>query len=513
MSSHSRRAEHVADRHSDTLNGKFAPLEQTTPARVTIVASAAAARTRCGQLVAIWLANLAGRMAGVVEAIEVVVEGGDTSLHERVDPRVQPGAGKFSDAILRNGMLSKPALQFSQRDNTPPELRVGVGQPAARCNVYVSASAWVGYIGSSPGPECYDDDTCAVGGVVAAALASAEVFKLLRATGARAQPTSKYYLDAFSWQHCDGFTSHKAISCSDQRLLTSFTLAGVGAVGTAFLLTLWATDITVQAMILDADVVARTNLNRYPLFSSADLGHLKVECAKALLQRESFAVEAHALWWSQYWRLHQESPTLLVSAVDTNLARNQLQDALPRIIIGASTNQLRAEVGRYDLRNSRSRCLKCFNAPESSEDDASLHRRLLGMEQAELARYASNSGVSIQQLTAYVDDLRAGGNGCALLAGKALDSLRVRAGERQFAVSFVSAFAGAMLAAQVIREAAGIPLLIAPRIRAVYQLWRLAARSNRVADAPIDFRCSCSTSLLRNAFSTFWGLDDANDAA
>lgn len=500
----------VADRHSDTLKGKLAALDQATTARVTIVVSAAAAGSRCGHLVATWLANLMGRMAGVVEEIEVVVEGGDSRLHPGMDPRDALGMGALSDSVCRNAALSKPTRSSLDADRSEAYLRVGVGRPAADCNVYVSANAWVGYIGSSPGPECQDDEACAVGPVVAAALASGEVFKLLRATGVGGQATPRYYFDAFEWRHCDGFTSHAALTRNAERLRTTFTLAGVGAVGTAFLLTLWSTDVTVDAIILDADDVARTNLNRYPLFSVADIRLPKVERAKALLERKRFTIDALPLWWSQYQRLRQESPSLVVSAVDTNVARHQLQDALPRLIIGASTNELRVEVGRYDLASSRCRCLKCFNAPEANEDDAALQRRLLGMEQAELTRYAANCGVALDQLAAYVEDLRAGGNGCALLAGESLDNLRVRPGERQFSVSFVSAFAGAMLSAQVIREAAGIPLLVAPTTRAVFQMWCLAAVSNRLAEAPVDPTCFCSTPLIRQTFSKLWESHQAS---
>jgi len=135
------------------------------------------------------------------------------------------------------------------------------------------------------------------------------------------------------------------------------------------------------------------------------------------------------------------------------------------------------------------------------------------MEQAVLARYAPDCDVPVEQVVAYVEDLRAGGDGCGLLAGEGLDKLRLRVGERQFAVSFVSALAGALLSAQIVREAAGIPLLVAPTPRAVFQMWRLAAVSNRVVGAPMDPMCSCSTKVIRDAFSSLWRLDRGGYAA
>ena len=114
------------------------------------------------------------------------------------------------------------------------------------------------------------------------------------------------------------------------------------------MLTLWSTGITVDAIILDGDHVTQTNLNRYPLFAVTDLKLSKVRRAEALLNGEGFTLEAHALWWSEYQRRRQVPASLVVSAVHTNVARHQLHDALPRLIIGASTKDLRVEVGRYD---------------------------------------------------------------------------------------------------------------------------------------------------------------------
>lgn len=64
--------------------------------------------------------------------------------------------------------------------------------------------------------------------------------------------------------------------------------------------------------------------------------------------------------------LHSNPPRVLVSAVDTNAARHQLQDALPYIVLGASTHELRAEVDRYDMDDPLSRCLKCDNPVEEA---------------------------------------------------------------------------------------------------------------------------------------------------
>lgn len=493
----------LSDRHASTLNGKLAPLSAIAATTVTLVVSRAAARSKRGQTLAVWLANLMGRMAGVVHRIDVVIEGGDRPLWRNVDPRDGRGASTLAKALLRNALLSDTSRTACANTVAGTELVVGIGNTTTPCDFYASASAWIAYCGTSPAPECHDDGDIAIGSAVAAALLCAEIFKHLRLLHPVKAP-SAFFFDTFAWRHCTSF--HRAPDRDPvNRWQVAFTLAGTGAVGTAFLLALWGTDADVRAVIIDGDSVARSNLNRYPLFSLGDLKYKKVERVNILLSNDKFHVEPHAMWWSQYQRSNPDKThAFLVSAVDTNVARHQLQDSMPCVIVGASTNHLRIEVGRYDLRQLRSRCLKCFNEPELSENDVALQRRLLGMEEADLKVYAAERKVPAAQFNAYVDDLRKGGNGCALIAGDALDRLRVEQGERQFAVSFVSAFAGAMLAAQVIREAMQMPLLEAPTTRAVFQMWRPHAPSNRLAEAPVDASCWCGSSNVRDAHKEMW---------
>lgn len=509
-------ADEIADRHSGTLAGRLAQLDNLTAAHVVIVVSQVAASTRCGQLGAIWLANLLGRLSGVIDCVSVEIEGADQSLQSAIDPRDPLGDGTLAASMVRSAGLSNAASASRLPRRAEANQRcvvLGVGHPERACDLYMSASAWLAYIGSVPGPECIDDGLQAVGSVVTATLATAEVFKMLRASGARAVPVTGYTFDAWNWRPASALRAPRLQTIPHPvGESVRLTLAGVGAVGTSFLLTLWGSNIAVDATILDADAVARTNLNRYPLFGLDDVRHSKVERAKALLETSRFAVTAYPMWWSEYQRRAVKSPELLISGVDTNIARHQLQDALPRLVLGASTNRLRAEVSRYDLAQRKSRCLKCFNAPEASEDDVSLQRRLLAMEGDELIAQAIDRCVPVEQLIEYVSELRSRGNACAILAGDQLEKLRIVGNERAFAVSFVSAFAGAMLAAQVIRESVGDPLLVPPTGRGVFQFWRPEAPSNRIAEAPIEQGCWCNNELVRSAHLDLWRPNRSHNA-
>ena len=504
----------LALRHRGTLGGRLKELTAVVPTHVVLVVSARSAASRTGQLLATHAANLLGRLEGVVGSITCVIEGQSRPLLPDVDPRVRAG-DDLEAAIERSATLASKARWSTDHALDAPVVHVAIGQPSVTCDLFAAASGWTAYIGTQPGPDCTSDGG-SVGAYTAAAFVAAEVFRAARMTGPSAVHPAALYFDAWQWRFTDSLGPVDAGPGNlTGLLLPRTTVAGVGAVGCAALLTLWTTGCDIDAILVDGDIVSLTNLNRYALFSLADIGLLKVDCALALLRRgQPSAASGHGSrqlvrfpgWWSEYMRQQRgASDDIILSAVDTNTARHQLQDALPRLILGGSTLNLRAEVGRYDLSRDESRCLKCFNPPEEAESDALVHRRLLGLDAAGLERAADERGVSLEELQRYVAELRRGGNGCGILTGDSLDKLRRTQNEEVFAVSFVSSLAGTLLATQLIREALGQPLLVPPMTRAQFQLERPGSEdANACFVAPRDPTCDCAGSMLRMAHRELW---------
>jgi hypothetical protein len=501
----------LRSRHADTLQGRLAALDDGLMAHVEIVLSATSALTAAGQHLAVYVANLLGRLEGVVSSISVV-GACEVRLRAGVDPRVPQGGGRLDDAVRRAASLAAPRRAVEVTPDGIRVVRVAVGrtfgddQNTGRCEVYAAASDWTAFVGRRDGPDCEGAGLSAAGAHVAASFAAAEVFRLLRARERGADGPDAFTFSAWDWRVvkalADGDARAAAGGANAVTALPPFTLAGAGAVGSATLLTLWATRVSAaEATVVDGDFVSATNLNRYPLFGVDDLGARKAARVADLLARDGsqpFRVLPIECWWGEYQRSTGAVPiSLLLSAVDTNVARHQLQDALPGIILGASTHGLRAELGRYNLGDARSRCLKCFNAPEASESDVLMQRRLLGLDAGQLTREAEDRGVPLENLIAYVNDLRSGGTGCAFLTGPQIEKLRHTSGEGGFAVSFVSSLAGALLAAQLLREAAGAPLLTPSASRAIFQLWNPTSEDNATFAAPVDPECWCRQADVR----------------
>lgn len=528
----------LRSRHADTLRGALAPLEAVVAAEVELSVSREDAMTLAGQHLALHAVNLLARLEGVVATITVTLDpaadaSNDVPLLPGVDPRLPNGAPNFTAALEAVAALPAPhrvrrpdagaggAGHARPAGEVVRRVRLRIGRPDDRpatavAAVHAAADDWVAYVGRLPGPACDPSATLPFGAHAAAALAVAEVFRLLRASGPLSAGPDRMTWSVWS---CTQLVPEASDGPSGVTLardlpngLPPFTLVGVGAVGSAFLLTLWASGVAVrESDAVDGDAVSRTNLNRYPLFGVSDVGQPKASGAATLLRRDGrgdrapFALRGVDAWWADYRRRSPAPIPLLISAVDTNAARHQLQDSLPRVILGASTHELRAEVDRYAPADPASRCLKCHNPVAVGETDAVLRARLLTLTPGELQQEAEDRGVEADVLQRYVDDLRAGGTGCAILAGPALEKLRRMPGEGAFAVSFVSALAGTMLAAQLFREASSAgPLLRGEQARAHLQLWRPAAAVNGLRATTPDPSCWCAQPAVRSAHAAIW---------
>jgi molybdopterin/thiamine biosynthesis adenylyltransferase len=264
-------------------------------------------------------------------------------------------------------------------------------------------------------------------------------------------------------------------------------LAGVGAVGCAWLHAIWACEMRGRAVLADGDEegVDVTNLNRYVLFGRSDIGKAKASAAAELLR------ECTVEWAPKDDRLDFDIATLkgfdvVVSAVDTNYSRHALQALVPRVALSASTSGLRAEVSRTGPPGTGA-CLACYNPPEVVESDPSVRKRLRDMSPDELHAFAGVSKVDLDALEAYLAAPE-----CGEIASRVLSSARASGPEiAQFAVGFVSAIAGVLLAAETMKEVAGLGgPLDETYARAVFQFENASAESNGLTRHLRDPQCA-----------------------
>lgn len=392
------------------------------------------------------IVNLLARLQGVVERVGIVVPDGIPLLGRTV-PFGTP-EGDLRTAVLQ-GAAEIDVVPVSIGSVGGWHMTVGPGSGISG-SLRVHGNGWIGGISPSDLFGQSDSDL-PFGPYIAACLAVAEVFKAIRMKPeSRTKIVPAYYS---SWEHrvCPILSDSGPLSLSDLHL--DCTLAGVGAVGSAWLHTIWSLDeVSGNVVLADNDItgIDVTNLNRYVFVGKNSVGLLKASAA------------AHAAYASPLvWHPHDKGvealtvrPRLVISAVDLNTSRRAIQLLYPDRILSASTSDLRSEVMRCGPPGVGA-CLACFNPPETMAPDGDIQERLrtaprlqklvvdeLGLNAEEVATWAhaGNCGMTGERVLGYF---------------RAIDSAPTR-----FAVGFVSAMAGILLAAETIKESmsATVPL-------------------------------------------------------
>ncbi len=489
----------ISDRHRGDLGGRLTG--GRVPARVTVTMSREAALSPTAQHLAWMLLNLLARQTDEVSGIVLDVPGG-VACAARLSPLIPPSRDLVE--ALGAGVASiNPAVLRPQQARSTVSVRIGPGDPAdADFRVTTSAGGWSGYVGRLPA-DVLGEDGNPVGAYVAAALCAGEVFKFVRGmrpgVGSFAE---SLWLDAYNFRVSERYAATPSLP--RELRLRPTVLAGVGAVANGFLHTLYPVEgLSGEMTAIDGDEEGITypNLNRYTLFgrSHAAAPHLKASTASAMFAGSGVKVRPYDGSWQKWRGERPDAPLgLVVSAVDKNTARHAIQDALPRLILGASTKDMRAQVNLYDVVGGGA-CLRCRNRPEAAVADDVIIERLRRMSPEERAAEAARAGVAAGDLETFLADPRAN---CGKISGPTLQKFGGGSAGREWSVGFVSLMAGVLLAAEYLKLN-GTELtasLDARRNTFRFQFWRPGhVKSNGVVTTPPEGGCLCQSPLFRRA--------------
>jgi hypothetical protein len=241
--------------------------------------------------------------------------------------------------------------------------------------------------------------------------------------------------------------------------------------------------IELHARLADNDFkgVDVTNLNRYVLFGSDSVGKLKPNAACDLLRQEHL----HLTPWNNSVEKLEPIGDRVLSAVDTNRAREGIQFRYPARIISASTSDLRAEVHRCGAPG-KGACLRCYNPPEILPTDEELVLQLKKASGEEFAKICVGAGVSVETAKTWISTKRCGDEGERLLT-----FLREQdQGGGVFAVGFTSVLAGVLLATEFIKDCIGYkePLNNSTN-HAVFQFFEVLSGANESSFVAADVKC------------------------
>ncbi len=475
----------VSARHEGDLNNQLTPFSSAHRTTVTLILDQTASLISI-QHTAWMLANLAVRLDGYVEQLSISCPAG-IATHPNVIPFGEPDSDL--SAALVSAAKSLGIVPVTTGTAGGIELHLGPGQaPAAGWRVY--GDGWCGGITKAAIHE-ESKSGLPFGPYIAACFAAAEVFKQMRVRREHYSPSEGFY-DAWNLQPSGAFVANGPAALCDR--LLECTLAGVGAVGNAFLHTMLACpSLQLTATLADNDKkgLDATNLNRYVLFGKNELGKLKPDATSALLNSSRMRLTP----WND---AAENLPTLssrVLSAVDKNTSREGIQFRYPARIFSASTSDLRAEVLRCGPP-AKGACLRCYNPPEALPPDTELIARLQKASPEELARFCATAGVSVADCQTWLKTRKCGEAGERLIS-----VLREEDGaDGAFAVGFTSVLAGTLLAVEFIKDCFGLSRVLADDLnRCTFQFFEVLSPANRSSFLPIDPKCPICDSKRRSS--------------
>lgn len=296
-------------------------------------------------------------------------------------------------------------------------------------------------------------------------------------------------------------------------------LVGLGAIGNGAVWALSRSEgLRGTLYLVDHETVEQSNLQRYVMAGQADLGVPKVDFAAAALAGSALDVRPHAQRWCDYvsargdWRFER-----VAVALDSAADRLAVQGSLPRWIVNAWTQDIDLGVSRHGFDDGKA-CLACLYVPEGagkSEDQQVAEE--LGMPEAQMevrhllqthapvdpgfvARVAQALGIPPEPLMPFAGQPLRNFYQGAICGGLAFRlSGGARAGRAVVPMAFQSALAGIMLAADLVKHAAGV--LAAPTTSTRINLLRPLGRylhDPKAKDA--TGRCICGDADFIQAY-------------
>lgn len=495
----------IAQRHRGSLQGKLSG-NQRLPAKVQLNVEAAVATRPAVQHLCWMLSNLLARQADEIAALQFAIPPG-VRLATRLGPLVEQqdvdlvvalrgGVSRINPAVLGEGRNARSRVS----------IRIGPGALGDGDLVLAtSAHGWAGYVGRQSTDIVGDEDN-PIGSYIAACLTAAEVFKFVRGVRATdSTPAVSLWLDGTTFQISSA--PSECVPLPAKIDLRPAVIVGAGAVGNSLLHLLYALPQARGSLTLidkDEEGITDTNLNRCVLFGLDQVGLPKASIAAAAFAASAIAVEpVDGSWESWYAARDAATIDLVISAVDTNRARHAIQDALPRLILGGSTNEMRAQINAYDPL-AGGPCLRCRNRPEASPTDKDLIDQLRQLPADERHARAAQIGVEPTDLELFLSDPIVH---CGKVSGTTLKKFAESAVTEEWSVGFVSAFAGTLLAAEYVQLSipSAQPALMDGFNTYPFQFWHPAKSAvNRLTWTPPEPGCVCQSSAFCDAMKAVW---------
>ncbi len=449
----------IGNRHLRALSGFE---DQSRPLRVRIVAGEAFASPAAQHLTAC-LCNLLCRLVGSVSDIQISLPpdpwrvptgwpGGDQAPVEALISLSDWATGGLIPISIDAGSVCDFTICIGSRPNNFE----------GQIDLCAHGSGWRAWAGREA--ECPVSgsltltDTNPLGPYLAACLAAGEVFKRARRPKRGAEAENFGYSlwtgRQGVWPTLDNGPPLQGM------VLPPLYIVGAGAVGQGLHAVLAAAQLGAAYLVtIDDDSHDETNLNRCFVSGVDDVDGAKVDAItrsrtaagldglefKGTLSQYVMRTDRSGLREDIAALEAEDRYPLVISAVDKNTSRQDIQGLSPSLVIGGSTVGLSAKANVYDMVEGTP-CLACHNPPE--DDGARLReveQRVRSMSDEEKRAFLDGKVGELDRVMAYLQ----GAERCGSI-GEAAFKAFATAQEPEFSVSFVSMAAATLLAGRLI---------------------------------------------------------------
>lgn len=422
---------------------------------------------------------------------------------------LDPKAKDHVPALEHLAKSINPEIEFAKpRKAVTATVVVGSSLPRAKCpTFFIGSDGWRAKL-SSRGPVGSGESRNPFGAGAASCFAAANVFRVVFGEQLE-QGGLDDLVDLSMLTYAQGTpeTSHDldGVDIGDTHLV------GLGAIGNGAVWALSrAAGLKGSLRLVDHEEIDLSNLQRYVLASQCHVGSLKVDLAHAALADTALKVSTHRAKWDAYvndrdnWSFER-----VAVALDNAPDRIAVQGALPKWIVNAWTQELDIGVSRHGFNDGRA-CLACLylphgkikdehekmaeelRMPEAQQEIRNLLQTNPSLDAGFIERVAKAFGITSESLQEFVGHSIRSFHQRAICGGVVM---RLTDGAEPVRavvpMSFQSALAGIMLAADLVKHASGF--LNMPTTSTRINLLRpLAAHLHDPMAKDTSGRCMCA---------------------
>jgi hypothetical protein len=352
-------------------------------------------------------------------------------------------------------------------------LGVTVGEGNAfETTIYAGSEQWEGLV-SATTPQTFGSSKNPFGPGAAACLAAAGIFRMIFLSDWRERIDENV---RFSTLVGDSVEAETEGPPTPWRLNGEAVLVGAGAVGQSALWALSRAPLSGRLHVVDMEVIELSNLQRYVLTEPADEDRPKVEIAAAL--DSTIEIVPHAQELAEFLETEGHRWDAMLLALDSAHDRVSAQASLPRFVANAWTQPGDLGVTTHSQFGGDGACVACLYLPDGPvKNEDELVAETLGVPQllmqvrtslatgqpidrGLLEAIAQAVGQPLDALLPYegrtIRELYVEGfcGGAVIPVGDA-GQLQQAASEVHVPLAHQSALAGILLAAALVRNAAG----------------------------------------------------------